>query len=395
MINDDEKKSDNKGQTTGTSTSEIRYIPLDVRTIENEGDGIDLEETIVRIWNGRRIIFKTVVIFLIIGLLIAFLSVNEYSSEVKVLPEANESFTLGALGTIAQQFGFSSTPQQSSEGISAIIYPEIINSNIFIQELMNYKVTLSDRPDIVTLEEYFQEYVKWPITKYTIYLPLTLKNWLIRNDEHESTNIDRSSLAENKLQRITNMSNEDWETVRQIKDRISASMDSETGIVTVNVKMQDPLIAADIADEVVRMLSEFVTEKRTEKVRRNVEFIEERFEEAKIRFENAQQELAEFNDENRGQLTAMALTQQKLLQSKYDLSFNVYNSMAERLEEARIELQKETPVVNILEPAAIPDQRTEPKRLLILIIYFILGLIVGVTFVFGTPFLLRLQARFN
>jgi uncharacterized protein involved in exopolysaccharide biosynthesis len=57
--------------------------------------------------------------------------------------------------------------------------------------------------------------------------------------------------------------------------------------------------------------------------------------------------------------------------------------MAERLEEARIKLQEETPVVNILEPAAVPDRRSEPKRTQLLILYTIFGGIVGVGLIFG------------
>ena len=124
-------------------------------------------------------------------------------------------------------------------------------------------------------------------------------------------------------------------------------------------------------------------------------FIEERHREARIAFEEAQRDLARFNDENRGQLTAMARTEEQMLQSRYNLTFNLYNTMAERLEQARIKLQEETPVVNILEPAAVPDRRSEPKRAQILIIYTMLGGLLGTGLIFGLNMWTAIRNRLN
>jgi uncharacterized protein involved in exopolysaccharide biosynthesis len=392
MIDDSEQNVDK--EDTKSSENDIRYIPLDLQSIhDHSNEGIDLEEAIAEVWEGRKTIAKSIVIFGIVGLLIALFSVDEFRSEVKVVPESGESFSFGALGSLAQQFGFSSIPEQNRESISANLYPAIIQSNVFIENLMQYEVYVADASAEVSVKNYFREYVRLPLIDYTILLPFTIKKWLTTAYRNELTHIDRELFDQEKIERLTYMSKLDWETLREIRERISASLDSEMGTVTVSVKMQDPVIAADIADEVVRRLADYITEKRTEKVRQNVEFIENRFEEAKASFEEAQRALAEFSDQNRGQLTAMAQTQQRLLQSRYDLSFNIYNSMAERLEEARIELQKETPVVNILEPASIPDQRTEPNTILILIIYLFLGLISGLVIVFSKPFYQRIKAR--
>lgn len=367
--------------------SEIRYVPLDIRPLKNDDEEIKLAEILQKLWDGRKVILKTVIIFAIIGLLVGLLSVEEYTSEVKVMPERQEGMALGRLGGLAQQFGFSAGAQQTSDGISANLYPSIIKSDIFVQELMNYKVLLPDRSEEVTLEEYFKKYQKNSIIglvlTYTIKLPFTLKNWLMSRAEDNTTSVDSAVVESEKQSRLIRMSKEDWRILKKIKDRISANMDPETGVVTVSVQMQDAEIAANVADEVVQKLSEYITEKRTEKARRDVEFIEERFEEAEDRFEEAQKELATFNDANRGQLTAMARTEEQKLLSRYDLNFNLYNSLAERLEEARIKLQEETPVVNILEPAAIPYRRSKPKRTQLLILSILFGGVVGIGLIFG------------
>lgn len=386
-----EKKGNQNKEKSGESKPEIRYVPVDLRAIEDD-DEVNIVETFQAFWKERRIVLKSTVFFAVLGVLIALLSIEEYTSEVRVLPESQENFSLGALGGLAQQFGFSSIPETSSESLPANLYPAIIQSNVFIEDLMNYDVTLPSSGEEVTLKTYFEDHIEWSVFGYVIRFPIMLKKWITGMGGRENSQIDEMIADKGKLNRLVRMSREDWETLREIRDRISASLDSETGVVTVRAKMQDPLIAADIADEVVNMLSEYITEKRTEKSRRELEFIQERFEEARSRFEQAQRELAEFNDENRGQLTAVARTEEQLLQSQYDLNFNLYNSMAGRLEEARIQLQEETPVVNVLEPAAVPDKRSEPQRILIVLIFLLTGFIIGLAIIYGKSYWRKVQA---
>src|SRR5690625_669795 len=178
------------------------------------------------------------------------------------------------------------------------------------------------------------------------------------------------------------MRNRDWSTVQQLRSRIESVNDSDTGIVTISVKMQDPVVAAEIARLAVNQLSDYVTRYRTEKSQRDVKFIQERLEEAKQNFEEVQQELAHFTDANRGQLTAVARIEEQQLQSRYNLTFNLYNTMAERLEEAQIKLQEDTPVVNITEPPAVPDRSSEPNRVSIVVLFILLVTILAVDAIF-------------
>ncbi|MDZ7717087.1 MAG: hypothetical protein U5J95_12840 [Balneolaceae bacterium] len=77
-------------------------------------------------------------------------------------------------------------------------------------------------------------------------------------------------------------------------------------------------------------------------------------EEARKRFEQAQQQLAEFRDSNINLATAKAQSREQELQSQYDLTFNLYNSLSQRLEQAKLDLQEETPVLTVLQPVSVP-----------------------------------------
>ena len=371
---------------------EVRYVPIEyLQAMQDDDDEIDLLGLVKTVWDGRRLIAKIVAVFIVLGLIVAIGAVEEYESQVRLLPETQQQSTLGGLGSLARQFGVSTGSQQTADGIPPNIYPNITQSTVFLRELLDYEVNLPEGGDTVTLMEYLSDHQSSNISstilsyvrRYTIRLPFTILGWFRSSGEEEITAVDREMAGSEKLQRLVRMSREEWNILRSLRGRISTDVNRETGVVTVSVMMQDDVIAADVADEVVVRLSNYITDYRTEKARRDVEFIERRHEEARERFEEAQRELARFNDENRGQLTAMARTEEQRLQSQYNLSFNLYNAMSERLEEARIKLQEETPVVNVLEPAAVPDRRSEPDRVQILVIYTLIGGIIGVGLIFG------------
>jgi hypothetical protein len=134
----------------------IRYVPVDIRVMDEADSDIDLIEILKTLWDGRKTIFKTIGVFIFIGLAVALFSVVEFTSEVKVMPETQQGMSLGALGGLAQQFGFSTSVQQSGDEISANLFPSIVQSNVFLQELMNYEVTVPEGAEKISLAEYIK-----------------------------------------------------------------------------------------------------------------------------------------------------------------------------------------------------------------------------------------------
>ncbi|MFW5720911.1 MAG: GNVR domain-containing protein, partial [Bacteroidota bacterium] len=142
-------------------------------------------------------------------------------------------------------------------------------------------------------------------------------------------------------------------------------------------------VAAQIAQYAVEYLTDYITDYRIQKAQKDLEFVKERYEEKKIEFERAQLNLARFRDANRNIVSAAAQTEEQRLQDQYNLAFNVYNGLAQQLEQARIKVQEETPVIKVLEPVSVAVERSKPKRGLVLIISIFLGGFLGVSIVFG------------
>ena len=49
------------------------------------------------------------------------------------------------------------------------------------------------------------------------------------------------------------------------------------------------------------------------------------------------------------------------------MTFNVYNTLAQKLEQDKLRVQEQTPIYTIIEPATVPLKASAPKKVLILI----------------------------
>lgn len=366
---------------------EYRLVQISGEPYRDDDDEIDLVALTRTVWEGRRTIIYSVLVFIGLGLFVAFGSNEEYTSQVKLMPEAPQEMNMGRLGGLARQFGVGAQAQ-TAEGIPASLYPDVTQSLPLMMLLMDHEVYVDRYDTTASMFVYLTELNRpSPVdiaSKYSIELPITVFDG-IRGFFGEEDEPRRELLLEDPSQvvQIIRLNHMQWEVIETLRERIGTSYNEQSGTVEVRVEMPDPEVAAEVAHQVVLFLTDYITAYRTGKASDNVAFIEGRYEEARQRFEEAQERLARFRDENRGQLTELARTREQRLQSEYDLTFNLYNSMAERLEEARISLQEETPVVNVIEPAAVPDRRSSPRRGLVLIVSVMFGGVIGTGIVFG------------
>ena len=85
--------------------------------------------------------------------------------------------------------------------------------------------------------------------------------------------------------------------------------------------------------------------------------------------------------------------EEQRLQHQFTLAFNLYNELAQQLENARIRIQQETPVIKLLEPVMVPIERSQPKRVRLMVIYTFIGGVLGVGYVFGRKEYLKLANK--
>jgi uncharacterized protein involved in exopolysaccharide biosynthesis len=182
-------------------------------------------------------------------------------------------------------------------------------------------------------------------------------------------------------------------SIAGLRQSVTNNREQQTGVLTITVTTQSPEVTVQIANHVTDALSTYLTDYRTEKTRRNLAFIQQRQAEARANFELEQERLARFRDQNQGNLTAAARTIEQNIQSEYNVKFSVYSSLTEQLEQARIKLEEDTPVVSVIQESIYPNRKSGPNRLLLLVLSTFLGGIFGILTVLLKPMLVILKLK--
>ena len=382
--NNDSKKK--KSSTDEFPIQEYRLVPTDqAYGAGYEEDEIDLIELIKTVWENRKTIYKFVGVGFVLGILVALLSPKEYVSSATLMPEYATEGSGGGASSLLKQYGGllgisgGGSYNSNSNAIRVDLYPEIVKSISFQDKLAREPFYFSDYDTTASIYEYYLE-IQTPgllgyIKKYTIGLPGTIIGAITAVDE---------TLGDDD--QIIQLSKIEMKIIENLRGRITASLDDESGIISVSSKMGNPRLAANIAKYTIEELTIYLTEYRTEKVLRDLEFIDNQLAKAEVRFQEAQLTLAEFRDSNQGNLTARARTEEQRLNSEYDVAFNVYDGLSQQHEQAKLKVQEETPIFKVLQPVQVPVD-DETSGAMILAVFVILSGISSIGFIFIRKFL--------
>lgn len=394
-MSNEQHNNESDGGGDSTSPREYRLVPVDDWPQAGGGKGgsqeIDLRALADHAWDRRQFIFKFTAVFVAIGLLIALLSPVEYQSGATLLPENQEGFS-GAGGLLEEYGGLiglgGSIQLDQQESIPPKLYPDIVNSLPYQLEILNKEIYYSEYDTTVTNYNFFDDiyspsilsYVK----SYTLGLPGKIKS--LFTEEAPEDPLPKGFEGDS----IVTITKHQSIIVNQMRGRISVVLDDESGLINVSVEMPDPNAAAQIGQLSVNLLKEYITNYRTRKAEEDLEFTRGQMLNAEDEWRAVQVRLADFQDQNiGGQLTARAQTEEQRLQSEYDLAFNKYNSLAQKVEQAKLRVQEKTPVVTVLKPVQMPVDNAKPQRRLIVI----LSLFLGFLFSFGYVVITELRRK--
>lgn len=369
------------------SNQDIQKQKASVRR-EDEIDLLDLAKTL---WNGRKTVLKWIVIFLVAGLLIALLSPKEYTSTTSIVPQTSQTGDkLGGLSSLAAMAGFNLDTDMGDNVLNPLVYPQIVGSTPFQLELMNSKFDFSESAQPISIFDYYTTLKKNStgalVKKYTVGLPALILSSLKGEPKMPKASGENGPLALTK----------DQEDVRKfIEQKVTLNIDNKQGFLTISAAFSEPLVAAEMAETAQNLLQKYIIQYKIKKATDQLNFIEQRYKEKKEEFEKAQEKLAIFRDQNKNVTSAVARTQEDRLQSEYSIAMNVYSEITKQLEQAKIKVKEETPVFSVLEPATVPNEKSKPKRLLIIIIWTLLGAIIGTGIVFGRTVAGAIKEQWN
>ncbi len=90
--------------------------------------------------------------------------------------------------------------------------------------------------------------------------------------------------------------------------------------------------------------------------------------------------MANFRDSNQGIISQRARTKEDQLDAEFNLSFQLYSTLKQELENSKIELKRETPIFSSFQDAIVPNitANTSPVKILLFSVFggFFLGVFV-------------------
>src|ERR1035437_8073214 len=356
-------------------------------------EGIDLMEVIKQIWAGR----KTVLLFMAAGFLLAVVVVlvtpKQYQTQVKLLAETGSKN--GAGGLLGQLGGMSGLNlgglsglmggSSSEDALTPELYPDVVKSTPFLLEVLGKKVTESKHGVTMTVADYLSLYSKSPFSGLTG----LFKGKPVAVSFSKAVGSDPSK-------GLLKLTKDQKDLADGLADIISLSVASSAGggltgggskVITVSIEVQDPQVSAQLADSVVGCLKNYIISYNTGKAKKDLDFVKARFNEARDRYYATQQALASHNDRNLNVITSSANMSKERLSTENALASNIYNSMAQVMEQAKLKVQDQTPVFTVIEPAKVPLIKSKPKGVIIAMGLMFVGAFVGV----GVVFIRRLK----
>lgn len=339
-------------------------------------------ELIQKIFSYKRRLLAFTLAGLLLGILIAFTSPKEFtSSSLVILEESESSGQFGQMGALAGLAGISIPQMQGDQTrLSAELFPDVIHSRDFMLDIMKEEFFFQSKGKKMTLEEYYAEERPGNIVKKTIDFIFSIPARIINvfsSSEPAPALLESSDSESVELGYVAVTSQENY-VLRQLKERIT--IEDQMKLIELNVSMPEPKISAEVNALVLERLIGYVTNYKTVKQKINLEFVEERVDEAQVKFQESQLKLASFRDSNQGIISRRAMTKEEQLQFEFNISFNIYNTLKQELEQATIQLKRETPVFTVMEKASIPLGPSKPNKPLIIVFSMFLGFFVGVLY---------------
>lgn len=348
---------------------------------------IDLVELIQRMWINRGLIIKTTLICMILGFLVAIFSSKVFTASCDVVPQTSSSSSSSRMSSLAALAGININQAQDIKTLSPFVYENIMKSTTFRKELMQTMIDTekTDHPisfyEYCTSEELNKPSVLDYILKYTIGLPGVI--WSAIRGEQPKTNY--GEIGGDDKASIQTLSKDEYESIKFLSQSVSITLDDKKGYVTITANMPEALAAAQMAQATVTLLQKYITEFKIEKVQSNLDFVQERYDEAKRNFEDIQARRAKFRDANLNTSRYSARTELEKLDAEYTLAMNLYGELATQLEQAKINVKETTPMLTIINPVTVPFKKSKPQRAMILIAFTFLGVVAGMGCVLLLP----------
>lgn len=334
----------------------------------------------------RKTLYKAAGIGLVVGILIALGTPKQYTVSVTLSPEMGSGKSGGGLASMAASFLGGSVGTDSPDALNATLAPDIVASTPFLLELFNARVVSQDKKIDTTFTAYLDEQ-KSSWVSYVLAAPGMaiggIKSLFTDEEKKETATVQKGAIE---------LNTKDAAKLGGLRKAIAIEPDKKTGITTLSITLQDPKVAATMADTVVSKLQQYISAYRTSKAKEDCQYLETLYKERQQEYYTAQQRYARYVDANSNMVFQSTMAERERLQNDMNLAYQVYSQVAQQLQVARAKVQEEKPVFAVVEPAVVPLQPSGTSRKAIVVGFVFLAVaFTGAWMLLGKPYWLQLK----
>jgi capsule polysaccharide export protein KpsE/RkpR len=145
---------------------------------------------------------------------------------------------------------------------------------------------------------------------------------------------------------------------------VGIGIDKKTGVITISVTAQDPLICKTIADSLTLHLQSFITDYRTNKARIDVEHYKKLVSASKNEYVRTRQQYGAYADSHTDVVLESYRAKLNDIENDMQLKFQAYSTFNTQLQAAMAKLQERTPAFTVVKGASVPTKPSGPKRMI-------------------------------
>jgi uncharacterized protein involved in exopolysaccharide biosynthesis len=300
------------GTTDPNATEHLQTPPAEAASFQFN---INVFELISLLLAKRKLIIGAVTVSVLATIGYLLLQPNLYTSHATILPSGKAMSS--SLNSVRSLVGLADPTPFTDENSSAI-FPVILRSNLVMDGVMKKTYTFADgdQKKTMTLGEYFDE-----------------------------DNPDKLRKA--------------------LRDQTYVESNKMTAEISIGVKTMYPELSRQIVGEYIRLLEDFNLNKRQTSAKFNCQYLSKQIELVGTDLHAAEDKLQDYQQHNMSwnmQSDPELTKEVNRLQREVDLKSTTFNNLSQQYENAKLEAQKDVPIVRVLDAPTLPTVKSGPFR---------------------------------
>ena len=350
-----------------------------------QSDYINITEIVIKLINKKSTIYKSTLLGFTLGLVIAIFSANEYSSYSTFVPQLSSGLNSSSnpLTTLSSLAGLKRT-DLNNDGveISPLIYPLIIESVPYRLELLESKILYNDQK--ISVREFLLEKSTFNLidffNSYIVGGPKKIVGLLFQKKELETNN--KSD--------IYSITEQDNILFKKLNSLLKLTLNERDRFVTISTTHRNKTIPAQITKNAEIILQSKIIDYKVQYSKEILDYVSKEYNLKLGERNNLQDQIAIFKDRNININSSLYKNKLDRLTSELQILNVVCQQLASQLEDAKLQVNKETPVFTIIEPVTNPFEKSGPNRFIIIMLYTSIFLFLAISYALFESYILKL-----